>query len=109
MTAGSRIGVDTGGTFTDVVAVDEDRRDRDNEAVDSFGPGGGLPDRVNKVLRALGGGDAISAVSHGGGRDQQAARGQGREPGVRHDRGVRSRPRIARLSVPDGYGNSYFG
>ena len=93
-----RIGIDTGGTFTDVVALDEDT----GELVTTKTPldaGRTRPTAsspaCDKVLDLLGGdGDDITAVSpRHDGRHQQAARGQGRAARLHHDRGLRVHPR----------------
>src|SRR6478672_9022054 len=98
-----RIGIDTGGTFTDVVAFDEDSGELVTTKTPSTpgNPADGLMAGIDKVLGLMGlpagHGDAISAVSHG----TTVATNQLLEGKV-------DRLEIARQSVPDGYGNSYF-
>src|SRR6476620_462010 len=74
MTAGTspgrriRIGIDTGGTFTDVVALDEDSGELVTTKTPSTpsNPADGFLTGVRKVLDLMGAsGDDISAVSHG--------------------------------------------
>jgi len=63
-----RIGIDTGGTFTDVVAVDEETGALVATKTPSTraDPAVGFMTGVHKVLDLLGlDGDAIGAVSHG--------------------------------------------
>ena len=63
-----RIGVDTGGTFTDVVAIDESTGELATTKTPSTpaDPAQGFLTGIEKVLSVLGlGGHAISAVSHG--------------------------------------------
>ena len=63
-----RIGIDTGGTFTDVVALDEESGELVTTKTPSTpaNPADGFLAGVQKVLAALGAdGDAIGAVSHG--------------------------------------------
>src|SRR5690242_12572978 len=66
-----RIGIDTGGTFTDVVAFDEDTGELVTTKTPSTpaNPADGFLAGIEKVLGLLGlpagQGDAISAVSHG--------------------------------------------
>ncbi|GAB1822406.1 hydantoinase/oxoprolinase family protein [Herbidospora sp. RD11066] len=112
-----RIGVDTGGTFTDVVLVDE----RTGQIVTTktpstpSNPADGFLAGVAKVLELHGGGHdlaSVSALVHG----TTVATNQLLED--RPDRsdhlgfitteGFEFILEIARQSVPDGYGNSYF-
>src|SRR3954454_21120750 len=71
-----RIGIDTGGTFTDVVALDEDSGELVTTKTPSTpaNPADGFLAGIDKVLALLGGagqldrrsvGGAISSVSHG--------------------------------------------
>src|SRR5690349_4145826 len=63
-----RIGIDTGGTFTDVVAFDEDSGDLVTTKTPSTpsNPADGFINGIDKVLGLLGAsGDDITAVCHG--------------------------------------------
>src|SRR3954451_18547901 len=72
-----RVGIDTGGTFTDVVALDEDSGEIVTTKTPSTpaNPADGFLAGIDKVLGLIGGqdglpgtslgGEAISAVSHG--------------------------------------------
>ena len=112
MTRRIRIGVDTGGTFTDVVAVDEDTGELATTKTPSTpaDPAEGFMTGVDKVLRALGlGGDAVSAVSHGTTvATNKLLEGKVENLGFVTTEGYRHVLEIARQSVPDSYGNSYF-
>ena len=113
-----RIGVDTGGTFTDVVALDE----RTGAVVTTKtpstpdDPARGFLDGITKVLAAVGAdaaaaptGPAVSAVSHGTTvATNQLLEGRVGDLGFITTTGYEFMLEIARQSVPDGYGNSYF-
>ncbi len=107
-----RIGIDTGGTFTDVVAVDEDTGAAVSTKTPSTpaNPADGFLDGIEKVLGLLGaGGDAITAVSHGTTvATNQLLEGKVDRLGFVTTAGYEAMLEIARQSVPDGYGNSYF-
>ena len=112
MTRSIRIGIDTGGTFTDVVAVDEHSGELATTKTPSTpsDPAVGFMAGVHKVLDILGlGGDAISAVSHGTTvATNKLLEGKVENLGFITTEGYEFMLEIARQSVPDGYGNSYF-
>ncbi|GAA1478667.1 hydantoinase/oxoprolinase family protein [Nocardioides aestuarii] len=112
MTQRIRIGIDTGGTFTDVVAVDEATGDVVTTKTPSTpaNPADGFLAGIEKVLGLLGdGGDAIAAVSHGTTvATNQLLEGKVDRLGFVTNTGYEAMLEIARQSVPDGYGNSYF-
>ncbi|OLM34803.1 N-methylhydantoinase A [Pseudonocardia sp. Ae717_Ps2] len=118
-----RIGIDTGGTFTDVVAFDE----RSGELVTTktpstpANPADGFLAGIDKVLELLGasqrsaGGTSIrtaaeiEAVSHGTTvATNLLLEGKVGRLGFVTTAGYEAMLEIARQSVPDGYGNSYF-
>src|SRR3712207_2960563 len=107
-----RIGIDTGGTFTDVVAVDEEtgRTTTTKTPSTPADPAEGFLTGVRKVLDLMGlSGEAISAVSHGTTvATNQLLEGKLDRIGFITTEGYESVLEIARQSVPDGYGNSYF-
>ena len=107
-----RIGIDTGGTFTDVVAFDEStgRTTTTKTPSTPADPGEGFMAGVDKVLGMLElGGGAVSAVSHGTTVATNALLEDRIERmGLVTTEGYRYVLEIARQSVPDGYGNSYF-
>jgi N-methylhydantoinase A len=107
-----RIGIDTGGTFTDVVAVDEATGELATTKTPStpHDPAVGFMAGVHKVLGALGlGGESISAVSHGTTvATNKLLEGKVENLGFITTEGYEFVLEIARQSVPDGYGNSYF-
>jgi N-methylhydantoinase A len=107
-----RIGIDTGGTFTDVVAVDEETGQTTTTKTPSTpaDPADGFLNGVRKVLGLMAlEGDAITAVSHGTTvATNQLLEGKLDRIGFITTEGYESVLEIARQSVPDGYGNSYF-
>lgn len=118
MTAGTspgrriRIGIDTGGTFTDVVALDEDSGELVTTKTPSTpsNPADGFLTGVRKVLDLMGAsGDDISAVSHGTTvATNKLLEGKVEALGFITTEGYEFILEIARQAVPDGYGNSYF-
>jgi N-methylhydantoinase A len=118
MTAGTsaarriRIGIDTGGTFTDVVALDEDSGELVTTKTPSTpsNPADGFLAGVRKVLDLMGAtGDDISAVSHGTTvATNKLLEGKVEALGFITTEGYEFILEIARQAVPDGYGNSYF-
>jgi len=107
-----RIGIDTGGTFTDVVAVDEETGQTTTTKTPSTpaDPAEGFLTGVRKVLGLMGlPGEAVTAVSHGTTvATNQLLEGKLDRIGFITTEGYESVLEIARQSVPDGYGNSYF-
>ncbi|MFL6095219.1 MAG: hydantoinase/oxoprolinase family protein [Blastococcus sp.] len=107
-----RIGIDTGGTFTDVVAVDEQTGQTTTTKTPSTpaDPAEGFLTGVRKVLGLMDlSGNAITAVSHGTTvATNQLLEGKLDRIGFITTEGYESVLEIARQSVPDGYGNSYF-
>jgi N-methylhydantoinase A len=107
-----RIGIDTGGTFTDVVALDETSGEIVATKTPSTpdDPADGFLAGVHKALTLLGAeqGDT-TAVSHGTtvATNQLLERDIDRLGFVTTE-GYQFVLEIARQSVPDGYGNSYF-
>jgi N-methylhydantoinase A len=112
MTRRIRIGIDTGGTFTDVVAFDEDSGELVTTKTPSTpaNPADGFLAGIDKVLGLLGAdGSAIDAVSHGTTvATNQLLEGKVGRLGFVTNVGYEAMLEIARQSVPDGYGNSYF-
>jgi N-methylhydantoinase A len=109
-----RIGVDTGGTFTDVVAFDEDSGEVVTTKTPSTpaDPARGFMDGIRKVLARLGDGAAgedVTAVCHGTTvATNLLLEGKVDRLGFVTTEGFEFLLEIARQSVPDGYGNSYF-
>jgi N-methylhydantoinase A len=109
-----RLSLDTGGTFTDVVAFDEANGTIHTTKTPSTptDPSVGFMDGVRKIVRRAGFQPAdIAGVSHGTTVATNALlREEGSLPGLGLivTRGFRHLLEIARQSVPQGYGNSYF-
>jgi N-methylhydantoinase A len=107
-----RIGIDTGGTFTDVVAVDAATGTMQVTKVASTpsNPAVGLVRGVNAILAATGASPAdVAGVAHGTTVATNALlQGEISGLGLIVTAGFRHILEIARQSVPEGYGNSYF-
>ncbi|NDL55616.1 hydantoinase/oxoprolinase family protein [Phytoactinopolyspora mesophila] len=107
-----RVGIDTGGTFTDVVAVDEHtgRLVTTKTPSTPADPADGFMTGMAKVLDRLGvGPESVSAVSHGTTvATNKLLEGKVDDLGFITTEGYEHMLEIARQSVPDGYGNSYF-
>ncbi len=120
MTSGQRrlrVGIDTGGTFTDVVAYDEETGQLTvtKTPTTPADPSIGFIDGLAKVLAHIGvageaaDGSALAAVSHGTTiATNQLLEGKIGKLGFITTEGFEFLLEIARQSVPDGYGNSYF-
>src|SRR5215831_261975 len=107
-----RIGIDTGGTFTDVVAVDAASGTMQVTKVASTpsNPAVGLVRGVNAILAATGASPAdVAGLAHGTTVATNALlQGEISALGLIVTAGFRHILEIARQSVPVGYGNSYF-
>ena len=107
-----RIGIDTGGTFTDIVSIDVSRGTMDVTKVASTpaNPAVGLVQGIHEVL-AKSGADTqdVGVICHGTTVATNALlQGQIEGLGLIVTEGFRNILEIARQAVPDGYGNSYF-
>ncbi len=109
---GLRIAIDTGGTFTDVVAIDETDGSRYALKTPSTpaDPSVGLLDGVRKAAEAASAEeDALACLLHGSTTATNAVlQHQFDGLGLIVTEGFRHVIEIARQSVPDGYGNSFF-
>jgi len=107
-----RIAIDTGGTFTDVVAIDEATGAQHAIKTPSTpaDPSLGLLTGLRKAAEAAGGGPSdVSHVLHGSTTATNAVLEHKFEGlGLLVTDGFRHIIEIARQSVPDGYGNSFF-
>ncbi|WP_148572664.1 hydantoinase/oxoprolinase family protein [Nocardioides caldifontis] len=111
-----RIGIDTGGTFTDVVAFDEATGATTTTKTPSTpaDPADGFMTGIAKVLGLMGldgprAAEHIASVSHGTTvATNQLLEGKVERLGFVTNAGYEAMLEIARQSVPDGYGNSYF-
>jgi N-methylhydantoinase A len=107
-----RVAVDTGGTFTDIVAIEEETGKVHTTKTPStpHDPSAALLEGIRKIART-GAFDVrdVSAVVHGTTTATNAVLQREFERlGLIVTRGFRHVLEIARQSVPDGYGNSYF-
>ena len=107
-----RVGIDTGGTFTDVVAVDEATGEVFTTKTPSVpeDPSLAVLEGLRKVLRLAGAPvGAVAAVYHGTTVATNALLEERfDELALVTTEGFRHVLEIARQSVPQGYGNSYF-
>ncbi len=112
MTASLRIGIDTGGTFTDIVCVDTASGAVSVTKVPSTpaNPALGLVDGVKQILGEVGSTeDSIVGLAHGTTVATNALLQSSIDSlGLIVTQGFRHVLEIARQAVPDGYGNSYF-
>ncbi|HET7717677.1 MAG TPA: hydantoinase/oxoprolinase family protein [Bauldia sp.] len=109
---GLRIAIDTGGTFTDVVAIDDEtgRISAVKTPSTPYDPSVGLLDGVEKALLALDRPpEDVRMLLHGSTVATNAVlEHKFAGLGLIVTRGFRHMIEIARQSVPDGYGNSFF-
>lgn len=109
---GMRIAIDTGGTFTDVVAINEDSGEITATKTPSTpdDPSLGLVEGVRKVLQAAGVEPSdVHMLLHGSTVATNAVLEHKFDGlGLLVTKGFRHLIEIARQSVPDGYGNSFF-
>src|SRR3981081_3528919 len=107
-----RIGIDTGGTFTDIVSVDtlSGKTHVTKVASTPANPAIGLVRGVNEILAAAGATtDDVTGLAHGTKVATHAVLPGGLNSlGLIVNSGFRHILEIARQSVPEGYGNSYF-
>src|SRR5450755_5178954 len=107
-----RIGIDTGGTFTDIVSVDTVSGTTHVTKVASTpaNPAIGLVRGVDEILTVAGAtaGD-VAGLAHGTTVATNALlQGEINSLGLIVNSGFRHILEIARQAVPEGYGNSYF-
>jgi N-methylhydantoinase A len=107
-----RIGIDTGGTFTDLVSVDgaSGLMHVTKVASTPANPAVGLVRGVEAILMQAGGSrDDVAGLAHGTTVATNALlQGQIASLGLIVTAGFRHILEIARQAVPEGYGNSYF-
>src|SRR5579883_1712115 len=107
-----RIGIDTGGTFTDVVSVERTTGVMRVTKVPTTpaNPAVGLMRGIDAILRADGASaDDVAELAHGTTVATNALlQGEIAGLGLVVTEGFRHILEIARQSVPQGYGNSYF-
>ena len=105
-----RIGIDTGGTFTDVVAFEEGTGELVTTKTPSTpsNPADGFITGVRKVLELMGAtGADVTAVAHGTTvATNKLLEGKVKRLGFITSEGYAFMLEIARQAVPDGYGNS---
>ena len=104
-----RVGIDTGGTFTDLVSLDDEGNFMRLKVPSTPGdPARALIEGLGRTLAASGGA-RLDAVAHGTTVATNAMlEGRFQRLALVTTRGFRHVLEIARQSVPSGYGNSYF-
>jgi N-methylhydantoinase A len=106
------VGIDTGGTFTDVVVVDERTGAvvTTKTATTPADPSVGFMTGLVKALHQVGAGpESLTSVCHGTTvATNRLLEGKVHSLGFVTTEGYEQVLEIARQSVPDGYGNSYF-
>ncbi len=105
----ARIGIDTGGTFTDLVLLEDSGRAVQLKLPSTpDDPARALVEGVGRVLEAAGGGE-VASMAHGTTVATNALLEERFSSlALVTTRGFRHVLEIARQSVPNGYGNSYF-
>lgn len=105
-----RVGIDTGGTFTDVVAVDEETGEIVTTKTPSTpaDPSEAFMAGLRKVLTGLGDVHVTSVIHGTTVATNHLLEGRVGPLGFVTTEGFEFLLEIARQSVPDGYGNSYF-
>jgi N-methylhydantoinase A len=105
-----RIGIDTGGTFTDVVAVDAGRVFTTKVPSTPSDPSTAFMQAIEKALRLAGAQtESVGDVAHGTTVATNALlEDDFRGLGFITTKGFRAVLEVGRQSVPDSYGNSYF-
>src|SRR6476619_3334835 len=110
--ASLRIGIDTGGTFTDIVCIDDKSGAMRVTKVSSTpsNPAVALVRGVHAILNEWGAGvDDLAVLAHGTTVATNALlQGEIAGLGLIVTEGFRHILEIARQAVPEGYGNSYF-
>lgn len=105
-----RIGIDTGGTFTDVVAIMDGVVHTTKTPSTPSDPSQGFLNGIGKILAQIGEEPSkLESVFHGTTvATNQLLEGKVGDLGFITNTGYEFVLEIARQSVPDGYGNSYF-
>jgi N-methylhydantoinase A len=105
-----RVGIDTGGTFTDLVLLEDDGEARRLKLPSTpADPARALVEGLSQALSLARGGGAVVSVAHGTTVATNAMLEERFQSlALVTTRGFRHVLEIARQSVPSGYGNSYF-
>ena len=104
-----RVGIDTGGTFTDLVLLEDDGEARRLKVPSTpADPAAALVEGLRQALSSAGAGP-VTSVAHGTTVATNAMLEERFQSlALVTTRGFRHVLEIARQSVPSGYGNSYF-